>query len=716
MDTTARRYARRILLTHAALLAVVLGTVAVAARQVYRGTRDEVIRQAEGRQRMLAAQTAQGIENHYASILNDMDLLRRANMETEASTTQPAAAATPAERALSRVLSGGGRNPGGTQVIGGVMWRQLQGRATVLFSTERAPATRPTTGRQPAGPIGFNRSQQPGSRLIGTDDPKVTPDLVMAGTGGAWVRGQRSPSVGEFGQWGDVAGNLVCIPLREEAVGGAGQPFRFGGRGGGPRRTDAGSGPPPASPDGRPAGDPPSGDRPAGDRLPDDEGPPPPGDEPARGDAPTARSAATPSPGRSLVAVVPIAKVEHDFLKPLGDDPSTGAWLIDQRWMAMAASRPGLVGANMASLTDAGLEALARKYIMGHAAGCEVIDRSFQVGRVTFAPAMVAAEPVDIADRHWELFVATSLETVDGTVGELFRRAVWWGGGVAMAVALILASTALGLIRGRVRVERLRHEVLTREVEQARQIQLAWLPTTRPAGDVDVAAVNSPASHISGDFYNWFDLPDGRLAITIGDVTGHGMAAAFLMATTQLLVRTTLARVADPGACLTEVNRQLCIQAFNGQFVTMLVAVLDPAARRLHVATAGHPSPLLVAERGGATHPLPIEPQLVLAVECDAEYPTETHDLPPGAALVLYTDGVVECPAGAATANAGQRFGTDRLRSAVQSSETTTASARGLVDGVVAAVDAFRGPRELDDDLTVVAVQLRSASGSGVGR
>ena len=75
----------------------------------------------------------------------------------------------------------------------------------------------------------------------------------------------------------------------------------------------------------------------------------------------------------------------------------------------------------------------------------------------------------------------------------------------------------------------------------------------------------------------------------IGDVTGHGMSAAFLMATTQLLVRNTMVRLGDPGRCLEEVNRQLCVQVFNEQFVTMSVMILDVVNGQMHVATAGHP-------------------------------------------------------------------------------------------------------------------------------
>ncbi len=696
MQHAARRFARRTLLLHTLLLAVVLATVAVAARSVYQAARDEVLQQAEAQQQLLAGETARGIQSHYKSILDDMDLLRRA--DAAATPTTAPAGRTPAELALERLLTFSNRNPGAGQVIGGVIWRQLQGRASLLFGLDRTPAgASPTTGRPP-----------PSIRLVGSDDAKVTPDTVVKRSG-PWLRAQVTPSVGPFERWGDVAGNLVCVPLRDEA--GAtvpvAEPARFTGRRGFNRGGDR----PPADEGPGSADEPPPDDRepavgrePAVDRE-SSAGREPPGGRREGAGRPATRP--TGRPARALVAVVPIGPVEQEFLRPLGD-PATGAWLIDQQGTAMAASRADLVGMDITKLRDPDLKRLAARYSAGHMAGCEVIDRPFAVGAAHFAPAMVAAEPVTIANRHWELFVATSLEAVDGSVDRLFRRALWWGGGVAVTVAAILASTAASLIRGRMRVERLRHEVLTRELEQARQIQLAWLPKAVPvAAAVDVAAVNSPASHISGDFYNWFDLPDGRLAVAIGDVTGHGMAAAFLMATTQLLVRTTLARVADPGTCLAEVNRQLCSQAFNGQFVTMLVAVIDPARRRLDLATAGHPSPLVTD--GKAFAELPVEPQLVLGIECDAEYATETFDLPPGAGLLLYTDGVVECPAGDRTPDRGQRFGTARLRLAV-GGPTALGSARSLVDRVVSAVDAFRGPGELDDDLTVVAVRLRPAA------
>ena len=273
--------------------------------------------------------------------------------------------------------------------------------------------------------------------------------------------------------------------------------------------------------------------------------------------------------------------------------------------------------------------------------------------------------------KRWFVLVSSPLADVDSVVGSLFHRIAVWAAFVVVAMTGILVSTAVQMIRGRVK---------TGAASATRCSSASWSGPgrssrpgcprrPRPAGWLDIAAVNYPAQHISGDFYNWFDLPDGRTAVVIGDVTGHGMSAAFLMATTQLLVRTTMERINDPGRCLTEVNRQLCTQVFNGQFVTMQVLVIDPAAGAIELATAGHPPPLL-AEGADASRrrarpaavaspfqPLSLEPQLVLGVDADTVYETEHFTLPPGAVLLLYTDGAADVQA-----PDGRRLGNDGLR------------------------------------------------------
>jgi serine phosphatase RsbU (regulator of sigma subunit) len=410
-----------------------------------------------------------------------------------------------------------------------------------------------------------------------------------------------------------------------------------------------------------------------------------------------------------VVAAVPVAHINDTFLSPINapsTEHGTGAYLIDERRVVMAASRPGLVGGDLTKLDDPQVKAAIAFYSDRGNRGGRVIPEPFALGPEKFAPALLAAEPMEVVPgRQWFVLVASPLAEVDDVVAALFRR-VWTGGAIFTAlVTAILVSTALLMIRSRTKLERARHEVVRKELERARQIQQAWLPREKPSSrELDVAAVNYPANHISGDFYNWFDLPGGRIAVVIGDVTGHGMSAAFLMATTQLLVRSVMVsgRVSDPGECLTEVNRQLCLQVFSGQFVTMELLLLDPAAGQVHVATAGHPPPLL--SNGDGMHPLPLEPQLVMGVDTDVAYETVTIDLSPGATLLLYTDGAPDV-----LSSDGRRLGDEGMRRVLPELLTRRGDARSVVEAVLGAVNNFRAGRELEDDLTLVAIRLQPA-------
>src|SRR5581483_6058122 len=137
--------------------------------------------------------------------------------------------------------------------------------------------------------------------------------------------------------------------------------------------------------------------------------------------------------------------------------------------------------------------------------------------------SMVSVEPVHILDKQWYVVIASRLSDVDAVVSRLFHRAVIWAIFVAVSMTTVLVSTAVGLIRNRARMDRIRHDLLDRELRQARDIQLAWLPQRRmKSPTLELATINQPASRISGDFYNFFDLPDGRTVVVIGDVTGHG--------------------------------------------------------------------------------------------------------------------------------------------------------------------------------------------------
>ncbi len=108
-----------------------------------------------------------------------------------------------------------------------------------------------------------------------------------------------------------------------------------------------------------------------------------------------------------------------------------------------------------------------------------------------------------------------------------------------------------------------------------------------------VAADYRPAREVGGDFYDFIDLPDGRLGIVIGDVTDKGVPAALVMAATRSVLRASAQRLLEPGAVLERVNEHLCPDIPENMFVTCLYGVLEPDTGRLVFANAGHNLPVM---------------------------------------------------------------------------------------------------------------------------
>jgi serine phosphatase RsbU (regulator of sigma subunit) len=408
---------------------------------------------------------------------------------------------------------------------------------------------------------------------------------------------------------------------------------------------------------------------------------------------------AVPSPGSPegrvvLVAVTPARIVKERYVDGLNAEGSVRAILVDQRGFAIAGPKGIEAGHNMlAESADPARREIIRTF--GNSDGHTDLVDAKRVDDKTYPARMLTAMPIEIADRQWLLLVESDLAHVEGMVNSVFKNAFYWSAFLVLAMTALLVSSSTHMIRSRLKIEKLKNELMSRELQEARKIQLAWLPSHCDGMGVDIAAVNEPASHVSGDFYDWFELPDGRTVITIGDVTGHGMSAAFLMATTQLLIRNTIMRVKDPGQCLTEVNRQLCGQIFNGQFVTVMVVVLDPCSGIMQASTAGHYPPLL--SDGERMVPIKMDPQLVLGVDEDEVYVTEPVFLPEQYTLVMYTDGVLDV-----ASPDGQRYGMRRLREAFTGGGP---SARAVVESLRRNIRDFCDGVEFGDDVTLVAVQ-----------
>lgn len=402
-----------------------------------------------------------------------------------------------------------------------------------------------------------------------------------------------------------------------------------------------------------------------------------------------------------IVAVVSLDELGKRFIDAVQDRKQTiGATLIDDHSTIVYSTDRSMVGTNMArAASDPTVRRLLR---LNRAAtgGFERVEAiQLQDGR-QLPRAVIASDPVRLVDnKSWMVTINAPLDDVGGVVNALFRGTLLWAPIVIVLFAGVMVSTAVTLIRIRSRLERLRHHALQQELEQARQIQLSWLPKPKfDAHGLHIAAVNEPASHVSGDFYNYFKLTDGRVALVIGDVTGHGMAAAFLMATTQLIVRLILNRTKDLTLTMNEANRALCDQVYNGQFVTLQVMVLDREAGTLDIVNAGHPPPVLIVD--GRAELLITQQQIVLGVDEDAGYTVESFTMPPDGALLLYTDGVVEC-----RDPAGNRFSIPLL---VEHLDQAPSEPDALIARVTKIVNDFRQNEPLADDTSAVAVQFVS--------
>jgi serine phosphatase RsbU (regulator of sigma subunit) len=230
----------------------------------------------------------------------------------------------------------------------------------------------------------------------------------------------------------------------------------------------------------------------------------------------------------------------------------------------------------------------------------------------------------------------------------------------------------------------------------AETMQQSLLPRDRPAvSGLDVGRVYESAARVDvgGDVYDFLELPDGRLAVVLGDVTGHGIDATADMAMAKFVFRSLAREHPDPSAFLAHANDVVVGEIAAGKFITMVYVTVDPRGEVL-CASAGHPRPRVV-EADGRVRELACGGH-ALGVVAQQEYEQATAELKPGAAVVLYTDGVIESRRGR------ELFGLERLDEVLAANATRPAQA--IADAVLAACRAFAGG-ELADDCAVVAIK-----------
>ena len=224
-----------------------------------------------------------------------------------------------------------------------------------------------------------------------------------------------------------------------------------------------------------------------------------------------------------------------------------------------------------------------------------------------------------------------ALEVINRRDGSLFDAAD------AEILRLIAAPTALAIHNAQLAGKIVEQQRIRREVELARTIQKSLLPKRR-RGKFPLIGVNLPAHEISGDFYDYFDLPKGRIGFFIGDISGKGLDAAFLMVRVASLLRWSGGDAPAPAAWLTQVNVELCKTLQNGRFVCAVVGQYDRRTRSLEFASAGFPPALL--HDGASFEELPADGP-PLGILNDATY-TQQHLSLGSRALYFFSDGATD--------------------------------------------------------------------------
>ncbi len=247
------------------------------------------------------------------------------------------------------------------------------------------------------------------------------------------------------------------------------------------------------------------------------------------------------------------------------------------------------------------------------------------------------------------------------------------------------------------------------EFRIARTIQQKLFPGSTPevAGleiavatfGFDVGGASYPADAIGGDYYDFLPLPDGSLGVAIGDVSGHGVGPALLMAEARALLRAFAQTQADVSTILGLVNRVLVPDVEGDRFITLLLAKLDPQRRSLVYASAGQQTGYLLDEQGRVKQSLP-STGMPLGIEPDATFPASAAiALGPGDLVLLVTDGVVE-----ARSPEGVVFGAQRPLELVRVYRQATS--RQIVENLYHAVRAFSQDQPQYDDITATVIKV----------
>lgn len=262
-----------------------------------------------------------------------------------------------------------------------------------------------------------------------------------------------------------------------------------------------------------------------------------------------------------------------------------------------------------------------------------------------------------------------------------------------------IAQNKLQMVRSHTYAQALDHEKMTKDLKKARQVQESLLPETLPVlPGWELAAGLKPAGETSGDFYDYILLPNGKIGISIADVTDKGTSAALFMALSRSIWRTYAVDYPDnPEKTMELSNQRILADTHGGLFITLFYGILDPKTGDFCYCSAGHHPAYRLKMKDGSIEQLP-RTGIPLGVLDDSTWKQARINLEPGDTLVLYTDGVTD-----ALNDKEQFYGQERLQDAVR--KYNGDPVKEMHASLFSEVQAWIGQAQQYDDITLMLIR-----------
>jgi len=274
---------------------------------------------------------------------------------------------------------------------------------------------------------------------------------------------------------------------------------------------------------------------------------------------------------------------------------------------------------------------------------------------------------------------------------------------LTILIAGLLILAAINLLIWIVTEERGQMDILRFEVETARRMQLSLMPSGNPKLDgFDIAGMCMPANTVGGDHFDYARLggTESLLGVAVVDVAGKGMDAAMTAVFTSGALANEVQHETDPATIMNRLNMTVFSRNNKKKFVSFLLGALNAANRTFTYVNAGQSRPLLYRDSRVEALVAP-GPRFPLGVVPDTKYQSDSLELTPGDALLLFTDGLVE-----AMNKEGEPLGQERLQTLFQETIEEERDSEAVLRGLVRRVELFTGSAPQHDDLTAVVIKV----------